>query len=311
MIHSTLAIREFCRNKYRLAFVCAVLFLATGCANQSSNLSPASSSSKSVTTSTANVPDKTANSPKEGLEGMSETSNYILEAVIGDIGNWPKRIVEDSRESCLRPDNLAILLMAGGASVVLHNSGVDDKVADNFRDHHSFHGFTDEGLNVAGHPWTHLGFAALWYANSKKNQDNFNLERAKAMIAALSVTNVVTFGLKAIRHNDTPNGKDWAWPSGHASSSFTVASMLDEFYGPNVGIPAYLLASLISYRMLDTGDHWTSDVVFGAALGWVVGHTFADRQKQLEIAGFKVLPYTNYVPATNDTVMGVNLVKRF
>jgi membrane-associated phospholipid phosphatase len=161
---------------------------------------------------------------------------------------------------------------------------------------------------VIGHPWTQFGASALWYAVSRKNQDDFNKERAKAMIAALAVTNVATFGLKAIRHNDSPNGKDWAWPSGHTASSFTVASMLDEFYGPNVGIPAYALASLISYRMLDTGDHWTSDVVFGAAIGWVVGHTFGAKQRQLEIAGFKMLPYT---ASNSGSVIGVNLVKRF
>jgi membrane-associated phospholipid phosphatase len=60
--------------------------------------------------------------------------------------------------------------------------------------------------------------------------------------------------------------------------------------------------------MMDSGDHWTSDVVFGAALGWVVGHTFGAKQRQLEIAGFKVLPYT---ASNSGSVIGVNLVKRF
>jgi len=60
--------------------------------------------------------------------------------------------------------------------------------------------------------------------------------------------------------------------------------------------------------MMDTGDHWGSDVVFGATLGWVVGHTIAGKHKKLEVAGFEVLPYA----ATNNyTVMGVNLLKRF
>ena len=60
--------------------------------------------------------------------------------------------------------------------------------------------------------------------------------------------------------------------------------------------------------MMDTGDHWGSDVVFGATLGWIVGHTIAGKHKKLEIAGFKVLPYT----ASNDgPVLGVNLMKRF
>jgi hypothetical protein len=318
-------------NKYCLVLVCAILFLAAGCANpvknkesvastptttetsnkinQTSNLHKPDNSPKSIGADIANLPHKIIKNSKEGLDDVSETSGYVLEAAVGDINNWPKRIIQDSKESFLRADNLSILLLAGGASVALHSSGAEEKVADNFEDHHSFHGFADEGLNIAGHPWTQLGAAALWYANSRKNQDNLNTERAKAMIAALSVTGVTTLGLKAIRHNDTPNGKDWAWPSGHTASSFTVASMLDEFYGPKVGLPAYALASLIAYRMVDTGDHWTSDVVFGAAIGWVVGHTFSAKQKQLEIAGFKVAPYT--ASSYHGSVLGVNLIKRF
>lgn len=283
----------------------------SGAATQAKDTNQPDSILKSAGAGITNLPNKIVKDSKQGLDDVSETSGYILELAKSSTENWPQRIIKDTKESFLRPDNLSILLLAGGATVALHSSGADDKVADNFRDHHSFHGFADEGLNIAGHPWTQFGVAALWYANSRKNKDDLNTERAKAMIAALSVTGVTTMGLKAIRHNDSPNGKDWAWPSGHVASSFTVASMLDEFYGPRVGLPAYALASLVAYRMVDTGDHWTSDVVFGAAIGWVVGHTFADRQKQLEIAGFKVLPYTAYVPATNDTVMGVNLVKRF
>ncbi len=296
--------------------------MAAGCANQANDLhqvdpptgevSPkVDNFPKSAGANVTNLPNKIVKDSKGGLEGLSETSGYILEATTSNLGDWPKRIIEDSKESFLRPDNLSIMLLAGGASVALHSSGADKKMAENFNKHSIFHGFPDESLNIIGHPWTQFGASALWYAISRKSQDEFNRKRAEAMIAALSVTGVATFSLKAIRDNETPNGKDWAWPSGHAASSFTVASMLDEFYGPKVGVPAYALASVIAYRMLDTGDHWTSDVVFGAAIGWVVGHTFADRHKQLEIAGFKVLPYTAYTPADNGTVVGVNLVKRF
>ncbi len=258
-----------------------------------------------------NFPGVVIKESKKGLEELSETSGYILEAATANVDDWPKRIIEDSKESFLRPDNLSILLLAGGASVALHSSGADKKLAENFDDHYVFQDFTDESLNIIGHPWTQFGASALWYAISKKNQDDFSAERAKAMIAALSVTGVATMGLKAIRQNKAPNGKDWAWPSGHTASSFTVASMLDEFYGPKVGVPAYALASLVAYRMMDSGDHWASDVVFGAALGWVVGHTFGAKHKQLEVAGFKVLPYTAYVPGDNSTAIGVNFVKRF
>ena len=129
------------------------------------------------------------------------------------------------------------------------------------------------------------------------------------MITALSVTGLATTGLKAVRHNDTPNGKAWAWPSGHTSGSFTVASVLHEFYGLKIGIPAYAIASLVGYRMMDAGDHWASDVVFGATLGWVVGHTIAAKHKELEVAGFEILPY--YTATTDGPALGVSLAKRF
>jgi membrane-associated phospholipid phosphatase len=128
------------------------------------------------------------------------------------------------------------------------------------------------------------------------------------MLTALSVSSTATFGLKAIRQNDSPNGQNWAWPSAHTSSSFTAASVLHEFYGPKVGIPAYIMASLVAYRMMDTGDHWASDIVFGATLGWVVGHSIASKYQSPEVAGFNIIPFT---PTIGTQIMGVCLVKQF
>jgi len=265
---------KFSRNGFWLGWFFICLILAAGCASQT--------------------------------EQLSETN--LFESTGSDFANWPSRIGKDSKETFLRTDNMAALLLAGGASVAMHNSGADKKLADNFDNHRVFHGFADGSLNVLGSPGTHFATTYLWYAFSVENQDNLNKERAWTMMTALATTGLVTVGLKAARDNDTPNGQRWAWPSGHTSSSFTVASVLDEFYGPKVGIPAYALASLVGYRMMDTGDHWGSDVVFGATLGWVVGHTIAGKHKQLEIVGFKVLPY---VSGNNEPVTGISLVKRF
>ncbi len=263
------------RNQYWLRFACVGLILAAGCANQTNNL--------------------------------SGTGNFF-ESFRSDFANWPDRIIKDSKDTFLRADNMTVLLLAGGASIAMHNSDADRNLNENFERHQAIDGFASETLKAIGGPGTHFAATGLWYAISANNQDEFNKQRAWTMMTALSVTGLTTVGLKAIRGNHTPNGKSWGWPSGHTSSSFTVASVLDEFYGPKVGIPAYLLASLVGYRMMDEGDHWASDVVFGAALGWVVGHSVAGKHKKLEIAGFEVLPYT----ANNDgLVMGVNLVRQF
>jgi membrane-associated phospholipid phosphatase len=233
----------------------------------------------------------------------------IFGAAKVDFARLPADVIKDSNDTFLKADNLTALLLAGGASIAIRNSYADRKISESISNHRVFQGFTDESLNVLGSPGTHFALTGIWYAISVDNQDDLNRQRAWTMMRALSVTGLTTISLKAILHDDTPNGQPWAWPSGHTSSSFTVASVLDEFYGPKVGIPAYALASLVAYRMLDTDDHWASDVVFGATLGWVVGHTIAGKHKQLEIAGFNILPYTG--GSDRDREFGVILTKRF
>lgn len=264
-----------CKALFIVGVVCISLILFSGCASQ--------------TESPSKVP-------------------LSFEAAQANMMDWPNRTIENSIETFLRTDNVRILFLAGGASIVMHKGSADRDIAEHFEKHGMFDGFGSESLNVIGHPAMHLAATGIYYFVSAQNEDELHASRAWTMMTALSLTNLTTLGLKAIRDNEAPNDEDWAWPSGHASSSFTVASMLDEFYGPRVGIPAYAMASLVAYRMMDTGDHWASDVVFGASLGWVVGHTFAGKHKQLEVAGFKVLPYTGN---TNSQAVGITLMRRF
>ena len=268
-----------------LGIVCGGLILAAGCANQIENTS------------------------QESCVDSGGMARLFVESAKVDLMDWPGRLVEDSRDTFSRSDNLCALLLAGWASVVMHNTNADRDIAEDFDEHAVFDGFADESLNVIGSPVTHLVATGLWYTLSVEEQDGFNRERAWTMMTALSVTGLVTAGLKFIRDNETPSGGPWAWPSGHTASSFTVASVLDEFYGPKVGIPAYGIASLVACRMMDAGDHWASDVVFGATLGCVVGHTIAAKHKKLELAGFEIVPH--YVMTGDHPAMGVSLVKQF
>jgi hypothetical protein len=225
-----------------------------------------------------------------------------------DLSTFPSRFLCDANETFSKSNNIAALLLAGGASVALHNTDADRNLNDNFDRHRAFDDTTDKIFNYAGNPGVHLGAAGLWYIWSQSNEDKLNQERALTMLSALAVTDAVTFGLKGIVNNDRPNGDDFSFPSGHTASSFCVASVLDEYYGPQVGVPAYIGASLVAWRMMDSGDHWASDVLFGGTLGYIVGHTVAGKHKQLEIAGFKIQPM---MALGANPVTGISLVKRF
>ncbi|MBW8041569.1 MAG: phosphatase PAP2 family protein [Planctomycetes bacterium] len=288
---------KYCWKGFRRGAVCAVLFFAACCVVPVRSQTPEAP---------AINPEEVANETDQA-ESPSKKSLF-LESAKTDFLNWPRRIIADSKDTVLEEHNFNALLMVGGISIAMHHSNADKNIAEHFERHSAFHGFADETFNFLGHPGFHFAATGLWYGLSAESQDEFNRERAWTMMTALSVTGLVTVGLKGIRDNDTPNEKSWAWPSGHTSSSFTVASVLDEFYGPKVGIPAYILAGLVGYRMADTGDHWASDVVFGATLGWIVGHTVAGKHKELEVAGFKVLPYTG---GANGSAVGVSFMKQF
>jgi hypothetical protein len=232
------------------------------------------------------------------------TGNFLKDAKA-----FPKTAFNDAQKTYFNSNNLILLLMAGGGSIALHDSGADDKIGEHFDKHRSLPKDLDNFTDIVGNPGTHFAVTGIWYWMAASKKDDLNIQRSWVMMRALAVTGATTLMLKGIVNNHSPNDKDFAWPSGHTASSFCVASVLDEFYGPNVGIPAYLLAGFVGYRMMDSGDHWASDVLFGGVLGYVVGHSVAGEHKRLEIAGFQVLPLVS--PERDGTTAGVMLAKDF
>jgi membrane-associated phospholipid phosphatase len=224
------------------------------------------------------------------------------------VDEFPATFISDANATFTKPNNLAALLLAGGASIIMHNTDADKNLNDNFDRHRAFNDTSDKFFDYAGNPGIHLGGRAVWYLLSQAHNDNQNRENAWSMLSALAITDTVTFGLKAVVNNDRPNGGNFSFPSAHTASSFCAASMLDEYYGPGIGVPAYIGACMVGWRMMDSGDHWASDVLFGGTLGYIVGHSVAAKHKQLEIAGFQVEPMIAWDshPAT-----GIMLVRRF
>ena len=91
------------------------------------------------------------------------------------------------------------------------------------------------------------------------------------------VTNVVvTEGMKRGFGRKRPNGSCCkSFPSGHTSHSFTIATIVNELYGDQIGIAAYCLAALVAASRINDNKHYLSDVIFGAGLGTAVGRGFA------------------------------------
>ena len=124
----------------------------------------------------------------------------------------PGRILQGSKETFFRADNLAALLLAGGASVVMHNEpsklSFDDKVASHFERHGNLPDDLSEATYIVGGPGFHFAVTGLWYGLAAADKDDLNRQRAWTMMTALSITGITTLGLKAAVNNEQPNQTD-------------------------------------------------------------------------------------------------------
>jgi undecaprenyl-diphosphatase len=74
--------------------------------------------------------------------------------------------------------------------------------------------------------------------------------------------------LPGIRTPDGPVPYDPnSFPSGHAAVSFAAATAIAD-WDPHYAIPAYALATFVSYSRLYNGVHFPSDVLCGALIGF-------------------------------------------
>jgi membrane-associated phospholipid phosphatase len=93
----------------------------------------------------------------------------------------------------------------------------------------------------------------------------------------------VTYGLKYSIDKKRPNGGDQSFPSGHTSAAFQGAAFIHKRYGWKYGIPAYLGAAFVGYSRVESDNHYTEDVVAGAAIGVISSFCFTTRYKGITI----------------------------
>jgi membrane-associated phospholipid phosphatase len=126
-------------------------------------------------------------------------------------------------------------------------------------------------VDIGGEFYSIDSAAVLTFGIGKLIKNNKVALTGETMVEALFWTELITGGLKVASTRTRPDGGNYGFPSGHAARAFAAASVLEMMHGPAFGIPAYLIACAISFSRLDSGAHYASDVIFGAALGTALG----------------------------------------
>jgi membrane-associated phospholipid phosphatase len=138
-------------------------------------------------------------------------------------------------------------------------------------------------ISYAGSVYATGGVSAMFYFAGRMRHD----ERAKetGLLAAEALINsaIVSQALKGISQRQRPpvdnsSGEFFdggsSFPSGHAISAWSVATVIAEEYGPRhpaVRYGAYALATAVGISRYTGRKHFLSDVLAGSAMGYGIG----------------------------------------
>lgn len=124
-----------------------------------------------------------------------------------------------------------------------------------------------------GSGWAQGGAAMATFVVGRATGNRLVQSVGADLAQAQLVTSIMTQGLKIAVGRTRPDNGRHSFPSGHSSSTFANATVLQRHFGWKVGLPAYGVATYVAASRLQENRHYASDVIFGAAIGIVAGRT--------------------------------------
>tara|TARA_R110001583_G_scaffold3965_4_gene23844 strand:+ start:3076 stop:3630 length:555 start_codon:yes stop_codon:yes gene_type:complete len=130
-----------------------------------------------------------------------------------------------------------------------------------------------------------IAIPLLGFGSTLVFEDGF--EGSTQFLKAFATSQLTTLALKKITQQQRPNGDCCdSFPSGHTSTAFMGASFIQYRYGWKYSVPAYIAATYVGYSRVHTNQHYTRDVIAGAAVGIISSYFMTTKYK-----GFSITPY--------------------
>ena len=187
-----------------------------------------------------------------------------------------RQIASDFRTVFTSTETLMILGAGLGAAVVARP--FDEAVQTSGLNAEDFGGAgvdnAFEAGEVLGSSLVQVGGAFVTFGIGKLVSDPeieaLGRDLVRAQILSQAMTHMLKYAVGRMRPDES-NAR--SFPSGHSSGAFATATVLQRRYGWKVGLPAYGVAGSVAASRLSENRHFLSDVVFGAAVGFLAGRT--------------------------------------
>lgn len=187
-------------------------------------------------------------------------------------------VVQDFRHLPSR-DTLLWLGIGGGLSALAVPE--DDDLNGRLAGSHFADVFFGPGKTL-GYGYVQIGAAVgTWVIGRAVDKRGRVAHLGLDLLRAQIVTQTFTYALKYAVQRERPDGSDnHSFPSGHASTTFATATVLQRHLGWKAAVPTYAVATYVAASRLHENRHNMSDVIFGASLGLVAGRTVTRHGRQ-------------------------------
>ena len=203
----------------------------------------------------------------------------------------PRAIAHDFKSLVTTKQNLAFALAGAGATWA--GSAADDRIVESRFNSEVREETTLDHVFEAGDPLggvTQVAGACATYGLGMWSRNPEVQSLGSDLVRAQFVSGLITVAAKKAVGRERPDHSNRAsFPSGHSSGTFATATVLHRRYGPRAGIPAYLLAGYVAGSRLNESQHYLSDVLAGAALGFIVGHTITREHEDGRLAIYPMI----------------------
>ena len=184
------------------------------------------------------------------------------------------------------------LVFAGSTAALATLSLADETLSDSARERGPSSGFAGEMYDQIGGGGSILLLGGFYLAGVIGKDSKAKNVCLDGLTASLIATGMITPVIGTLVGRERPTEEQGAYsfqpfegrsfPSGHSTQAFAVASVIaasyDQFW---VKAAAYGLATMTAWERVRRGKHFPTDVVAGAAIGTLVGHSVVHFNRRL------------------------------
>jgi membrane-associated phospholipid phosphatase len=177
------------------------------------------------------------------------------------------------------PRRNSIYWLVGGGAAALAVHPADDAINRHLASSGAWGAFFAPGKYI-GSTEVQIAASVTTYivgrAEHKPRAQHIGMDLIEAQLLTegiVELTKVAVRRERPVNPDGSHSASGYSFPSGHSAITFATATVFQEHLGWKFSVPTYTLATYVAMSRLHDNVHFASDVVFGAAVGVIVGRS--------------------------------------